>query len=126
MPQLYLVNRLQIANARKRESIRYGKMKKSKKKTASKAPLCEKCRRPDLHRDYYENEFGQMLCTACYDAGQAPKQPRRRITVKKEYPVVSTRFLLPTIAIKGFRKQYRQVILAFWWWKVVIHFYGEI
>lgn len=43
-----------------------------------------------------------------------------KIEVKTEWPVDSTRVLIPTIVIRGFRRGTRQIILAAWTWRVII------
>lgn len=44
-----------------------------------------------------------------------------RIKLENDWPVNSTRFLVPTIALRGFRSGPRTVTLAWWTWRVVIH-----
>jgi hypothetical protein len=41
-----------------------------------------------------------------------------KIEYKNNWPVDSTRFLLPTIAFRGFRKGRRIVTLAMWTWQI--------
>ena len=41
-----------------------------------------------------------------------------KIEYKNNWPVDSTRFLLPTIAFRGFRKGTRIVTLAVWTWRI--------
>lgn len=43
-----------------------------------------------------------------------------RITLENHWPVNSTRFFLPTVAITGFSAGRRTVTLAWWTWRVVI------
>jgi hypothetical protein len=41
-----------------------------------------------------------------------------KIEYKNNWPMDSTRFLLPTIAFRGFRKGTRIVTLAVWTWRI--------
>ena len=43
-----------------------------------------------------------------------------RITLENDWPVNSTRFLLPAVALRGFRAGPRTVTLAWWTWRIVI------
>ena len=43
-----------------------------------------------------------------------------KITLENDYPVNSTRFLLPTLALRGFWGGPRMVIFALWTWRLVI------
>ena len=47
-----------------------------------------------------------------------------RITLENDYPVNSTRFPLPTIALRGFWGGPRMVIFAWWTWRIVIHLHN--
>jgi hypothetical protein len=44
--------------------------------------------------------------------------PKTKIEYKNNWPMDSTRFLLPTIAFRGFRKGTRIVTLAVWTWRI--------
>lgn len=44
-----------------------------------------------------------------------------KITIENSWPVNSTRFLLPVVALRGCRGAPRTVTLAWWTWRVVIH-----
>lgn len=41
--------------------------------------------------------------------------------IETDWPVNSTRFLLPTVALRGFRAGPRTVTVAWWIWRVVFH-----
>ena len=43
------------------------------------------------------------------------------IRLENDWPVNSTRFLLPAIALRGFRCGPRQIVVAWWTWRIVIH-----
>jgi hypothetical protein len=45
-----------------------------------------------------------------------------RVTLENHYPVNSTLFLLPAIALRGFNCGPRVVVFAWWKWRVVIRF----
>lgn len=42
------------------------------------------------------------------------------VSFETDWPVNSTRFLLPTIALRGFAAGPRTIVLAWWTWRVVI------
>ena len=44
-----------------------------------------------------------------------------RIRLENDWPVNSTRFLLPTVALRGFRAGPRTLTFAWWTWRIVIH-----
>ena len=43
------------------------------------------------------------------------------VKLENDWPVNSTRFLLPTVAVRGFRAGPRTVTLAWWTWRIVVH-----
>lgn len=44
-----------------------------------------------------------------------------RIKLENDWPVNSTRFLLPTVGVRGFSGGPRSVTVAWWTWRLVIH-----
>ena len=42
------------------------------------------------------------------------------IRLENDWPVNSTRFLLPAIALRGFRCGPWQIVVAWWTWRVVL------
>lgn len=44
-----------------------------------------------------------------------------RINLENDWPANSTRFPLPTMALRGFLGGHRMVIFAWWTWRLVIH-----
>ena len=47
-----------------------------------------------------------------------------KIKLRNNYPENSTRFLLPTIALRGFRNNPRELTLAWWTWRLVIFWHN--
>lgn len=43
-----------------------------------------------------------------------------KVKLYNDWPINSTRFLLPTIALRGFESWTRHVTLAWWTWRLVI------
>ena len=43
------------------------------------------------------------------------------VRIENDWPVNSTRFLLPTVALRGFRAGPRTMTLAWWTWRIVVH-----
>jgi len=44
-----------------------------------------------------------------------------KVRLENDWPVNSTRFLLPAVALRGFRAGPRTVTLAWWTWRIVVH-----
>ena len=44
-----------------------------------------------------------------------------RVTLENNYPVNSTLFLLPAVALRGFNCGPRVVVFAWWTWRIVVH-----
>jgi hypothetical protein len=47
-----------------------------------------------------------------------------KIEIKNDWPVDSTRFVTPSVAIRGFRRGPQTIAMAFWTWRIFIHFHN--
>jgi hypothetical protein len=48
-----------------------------------------------------------------------------KVRLENDWPVNSTRFLLPVVAVRGFRAGPRTVTLAWWTWRIVVHLHNH-
>jgi hypothetical protein len=44
-----------------------------------------------------------------------------RIKLENDWPANSTRFLLPTVALRGFAAGHRTITFVWWIWRIVVH-----